>query len=186
MMNQLYRHFNNEGVLLYVGISLSSINRLGQHKDNSHWFETISRVEIENFKTREEAIEAEAKAIFHEKPKHNIMRPRHNQLMLEEAKKRVPPVPSKEELAPSVQSRKNLTARIVPFHIVYTLQEAANMLGIGSKSLRRLIDERKLGSITLPPHSEGNSRHGIPYKAKEAISGWQLISYLESLHEEAI
>jgi len=185
-MSQLYRHFNKEGDLLYVGISLSSINRLGQHKDNSHWFETISRVEIENFKTREEAVEAEAKAIFFEKPKYNIMRPRHNQLMLEEAQKRAALVQKKEELAPSIQSRKDLTARIVKFNIIYTPQEAANMLGIGSKSLRRLINERKLGVVILPPHSEGLTPRGVPYKEKEAISGWQLISYLESLHEEAI
>jgi hypothetical protein len=46
-MEHLYRHFDKDGTLLYVGISLSAINRLGQHKDNAHWFSSIKRVEIE-------------------------------------------------------------------------------------------------------------------------------------------
>jgi predicted GIY-YIG superfamily endonuclease len=184
-MPHLYRHFGKDGSLLYIGISLSAINRLGQHKDHSHWFESISRVEIENFETREETIEAEAKAIFAEKPKHNIMRPRHNQLMLEEARKRKAAEDEKRKSL-AEKSRKELTGNVVRFNILYTPQEVAKVLNIGSTSLRRLINERKLGAVTLPPNKEGISRHGVPYKSKEAISGWQLISYLESLHKEPI
>ena len=39
----LYRHFAADGSLLYVGISLSALNRLGQHKQNAEWFDKISR-----------------------------------------------------------------------------------------------------------------------------------------------
>tara|TARA_R110000868_G_scaffold210464_1_gene460521 strand:- start:102 stop:656 length:555 start_codon:yes stop_codon:yes gene_type:complete len=184
-MNQLYRHFDQNGLLLYVGISLSSLNRLGQHKDNSHWFESISRVEIENFETRKEAIEAEAKAIFAEKPKHNIMRPRHNQLMLEEARKREI-LERKEELKPNALSKKDLTARIVMFEIIYDLQNVAKILGISLKSVIRLIEEKKIGTLTMPPRIDGLTRYGIPHKEKVVISGWQLISYLENLHKDAI
>jgi hypothetical protein len=68
----LCRHFDFEGRLLYVGISLSALTRLAQHRRESYWYDHIARVEIEHFETREEALEAEAEAIRHEKPLHNI------------------------------------------------------------------------------------------------------------------
>ena len=69
MKTQLYRHFDKEDNLLYVGISFSSLLRLSQHKSLSSWYDQISRVTIENFENREQALEAETKAILNEKPK---------------------------------------------------------------------------------------------------------------------
>jgi hypothetical protein len=66
----LYRHFNEAGELLYVGISLCAIARLEQHK-RSPWFQEIRRVEIEQYPTREQAQFKEAWAIRREKPKYN-------------------------------------------------------------------------------------------------------------------
>ncbi len=68
---KLYRHFDMQGRLLYVGISLSAIQRLGQHQKESRWFDSITRVEIETFRTRDEAMVAEAKAIATEHPLYN-------------------------------------------------------------------------------------------------------------------
>jgi hypothetical protein len=68
----LYRHFDSEGCLLYVGISLNAIARLANHRLTSHWFETVARVEIERFRSRQAALAAERKAIRTEKPLHNI------------------------------------------------------------------------------------------------------------------
>jgi hypothetical protein len=45
---------------------------LGQHCDNAHWFEQITRVEMEQFATRKKAEIAERIAIKHEKPLYNI------------------------------------------------------------------------------------------------------------------
>jgi hypothetical protein len=67
---QLYRHFNSVGVLLYVGISLSAVNRLSQHKE-SFWFNKITHIEVETFPSRASAISAEAEAIASEKPLYN-------------------------------------------------------------------------------------------------------------------
>lgn len=72
MLCQLYRHYDADDNLLYVGISLSALMRLMQHRDSSDWFLSISKVTIENFPTREKALEAETNAIVNEKPKHNI------------------------------------------------------------------------------------------------------------------
>lgn len=69
----LYRHWNADGELLYVGISLSALGRLQQHNNASHWANQIARVTIETFDTRDEAAEAERLAIANENPKHNIV-----------------------------------------------------------------------------------------------------------------
>jgi len=178
-MSHLYRHFDKDGILLYVGISLSALNRLGQHKDHSHWFDTISRVEIENFNTREEALVAESLAIFNEKPTHNIKQPRRTQIMEDIARQNK----AQYVIERSQMSREELTGRVVRFNMLYTYQEAGAALGIGSYAVRVLVENKKLGSITLPPRKEGLSPHGTPFKEKRMVSGWQLITYLENLHE---
>jgi predicted GIY-YIG superfamily endonuclease len=71
-MINLYRHFDEAGSLLYVGISLSAVNRLSRHSHGSRWFSEIARVEIEKFGTREAAHEAETEAIRRERPKYNV------------------------------------------------------------------------------------------------------------------
>jgi len=72
MVCQLYRHYDDKDNLLYVGISLSALMRLMQHKDSSDWFLNIAKVTIETFPTREKALDAETQAIIKEKPIHNI------------------------------------------------------------------------------------------------------------------
>lgn len=72
----LYRHWNADGDLLYVGISLSALYRLSQHRQNADWYDDISEVTIQHFNSREEALRAERLAIQSECPAHNI---KHNQ-----------------------------------------------------------------------------------------------------------
>jgi hypothetical protein len=67
----LYRHFNKEGRLLYVGVSLTAIKRLVEHRNGCAWYRQIARIEVEWFDTRDEALAAEAEAIRTEKPRYN-------------------------------------------------------------------------------------------------------------------
>lgn len=68
----LYRHYDADGKLLYVGISLSAVERLNRHKrGKSSWFSQISRVEIEAHETRSGALKAEREAIENESPEYN-------------------------------------------------------------------------------------------------------------------
>ena len=69
----LYRHFDRDGRLLYIGISLNAIARLAEHRDTSHWFSQIARVEIEPYPTRKAALAAELEAIRTENPLYNIV-----------------------------------------------------------------------------------------------------------------
>lgn len=80
MNTSLYRHFANNGALLYVGISLSWPARTKAHAQKSNWFEQVAKVEIEQFSSREAALEAEREAIKRERPKFNIVHNRQAQV----------------------------------------------------------------------------------------------------------
>ena len=68
----LYRHYAADDTLLYAGISITALYRLHQHKKASDWFHLISKITLEHFDSREEALAAEKAAIQKECPKHNI------------------------------------------------------------------------------------------------------------------
>lgn len=70
---QLYRHWDESGTLLYVGISYSSLKRLRQHEKTARWFKLVKSVTIEQFSNRKEAEIAEMVAIKSEKPLYNIV-----------------------------------------------------------------------------------------------------------------
>lgn len=72
---ELYRHFNKEGILLYVGATSNILNRMSQHKVRTPWFSEIANTSIEYFQTKEELLLAEKQAIRLEQPVYNI---RHN------------------------------------------------------------------------------------------------------------
>lgn len=67
----LYRHFDADGRLLYVGVSNNVERRLIQHHRDSPWASEIASVVSEPMETREGALIAERAAIEAEKPIHN-------------------------------------------------------------------------------------------------------------------
>lgn len=71
----LYRYKDASGALLYVGISINAVARLGQHRKKD-WFPLIATISVERFETYAEAEIAELKAICNEQPIHNIIGPR--------------------------------------------------------------------------------------------------------------
>lgn len=72
----LYRHYDAFGRLLYVGISLSAVERLARHRVESHWVSHIARIEITAYGSRNDAVLAERRAIMRESPAHNILHAR--------------------------------------------------------------------------------------------------------------
>jgi len=72
MTCKLYRHYNDSGELLYVGVSLNAIQRLTQHNESSSWADDIAHIDIETFPDKEIALKYEKWAIQHEEPLHNI------------------------------------------------------------------------------------------------------------------
>lgn len=70
---QLYRLYDADGTLLYVGISYSAIARFAQHKTRQPWIGDVCTIAIETHDVSRREIERiEADAIRDEKPKHNI------------------------------------------------------------------------------------------------------------------
>ena len=71
MKYQLYRHFDQDGELLYVGMSISSLFRLAGHKRSS-WFPQIRKITIEHYSSKQAARIEEIVAIRTENPRYNI------------------------------------------------------------------------------------------------------------------
>lgn len=68
----LYRAYNSDGVLLYVGIARNWGRRWAQHSERSPFFAATARLDVERFPTRDAALAAERKAIKSEGPIHNV------------------------------------------------------------------------------------------------------------------
>lgn len=69
----LYRFFNTDGELLYIGIAGNPGRRFEQHDSEKEWAHTIAYSRLEHYASREEAAAAERIAIHNENPRHNIV-----------------------------------------------------------------------------------------------------------------
>lgn len=64
----VYRHYDAEGLLLYVGISIDPDTRQKQHRDGANWWRFSSTCDVDWYLTESDAAAAERKAIVHEAP----------------------------------------------------------------------------------------------------------------------
>ncbi len=72
MRYELYRHYDENSVLLYVGISYSAFLRLRNHKNASaKWFDKLSTIKVDHYPSKRSAEIAELKAIKDENPLYN-------------------------------------------------------------------------------------------------------------------
>lgn len=71
----VYRIYDNDEQLLYVGITKNVLGRMTKHK-RREWWPLARYMEITWFEGREAAKSAERHAIRDENPIHNITRPR--------------------------------------------------------------------------------------------------------------
>lgn len=157
MKTQLYRHFNKNGVLLYVGVSLCAVARLVQHREHSHWFKSITRVEIEMLDSREAAVMAERNAILTEKPRWNLSK-----------------VPT-EKRRPDV-SAETLRERVVEFKPMYTLKEVKEVLRCPIKTIVHWMDTGQMSYVEVPM-SRGTNK-------KRLVTGWQLLDFIDNLQAQ--
>jgi len=166
----LYRHFNAQGVLLYVGISLRPLTRTREHITLSGWANEITNVAIEYLPTRKEAMAAEAKAVIEENPLYNIRlrKPKKEPTFISRKLMRLAAV---TEVC-AEEARINLSHRILNFAPLYLPKDAANALGISVSILKQEIALSNIATVLIPsPRAE---------KMNTYITGWQLIDWLES------
>jgi hypothetical protein len=91
---QLYRLFDADGDLLYVGISYSAIARYAQHKAEKPWIGDVCTITIETHDVSRSEIEfVEAEVIRSEKPRYNVVHARGAVQPKATAARSVPPVP---------------------------------------------------------------------------------------------
>lgn len=67
----LYRAYDKNHELLYIGISSQVFGRFDQHSQTSKWMYECEYALMEHFMTRRQALEAEKLAIQEEFPKYN-------------------------------------------------------------------------------------------------------------------
>jgi hypothetical protein len=67
----IYRHYDADGGLIYLGQSVCPIRRLQQHSQSSDWFRDVAKVTIE-WVAASDVNYREASAIRAENPKHNF------------------------------------------------------------------------------------------------------------------
>lgn len=165
----LYRYFDKDDKLLYVGISLNAVYRLSQHKITSPWFYEIAKITVETLVNREQAMKAEVKAIQNEKPIHNIQH-KNKKLTASEVKK----LKIKE-------SREHLLKKVVAFQPLYTVDEVANMLKIARAKVNDLIDSCKIGHVRM-----GYRITRLGERPIIKITGWQVIELLEAMENQTV
>lgn len=71
----LYRMYDADDDLLYIGISGRGLRRFSEHRSNKAWWINVATIRVEHYDSAEMAGGAEAEAIWNEKPLHNV---RHN------------------------------------------------------------------------------------------------------------
>lgn len=165
MLTQLYRHYDKSGTLLYVGISLSTVARLAQHRDTAQWFDAITDIKIETFPTREDALAAERRAIASENPTCNI---RHR-LTIKQVKKEE----ATHAAGYAQKAKQSLMARYVAYDLTYRLKELPKLLGISPRQLNSYVDQGLLHTFEV---------EGRTYDQRVVlVSGWALIDFMEYL-----
>jgi predicted GIY-YIG superfamily endonuclease len=68
----LYRFFDTDGVLLYVGITNNPSRRFTQHGVSREWWHEVDTIRMERFPDRKSVLAAEKAAIQSERPRYNI------------------------------------------------------------------------------------------------------------------
>lgn len=84
----IYRLFDAEGELLYVGVTTNPSRRFSQHKAKKSWWPEVARKDILWMDTYHAAVMAEEDAIYRENPAKNISRPRPVWLVRQEAERK--------------------------------------------------------------------------------------------------
>ena len=69
----LYRFFDADGALLYIGITNCLPRRFERHEGEKPWFAHVARVTVEHHPDRDAALVAERIAIQQEKPRYNVV-----------------------------------------------------------------------------------------------------------------
>ncbi|OMI34420.1 GntR family transcriptional regulator [Streptomyces sparsogenes] len=164
----LYRYFDTDGGLLYIGISRDPDGRLKAHRDtHQKWVPMVKSRTLEWFDSRPEAAEAEKQAIQVERPRFNKA---HNQDRVAFAPSRWPSLAEQDNksnrlaalIRDEIETKRWLPGQLIPF--LNTLAKASGTSkSIAAKAVGQLRHEGLLtfraghGLFVAHPHSRRNS-----------------------------
>lgn len=77
----LYRCYDADGVLLYIGITQRGYDRFDNHRRSTAWWPEVASHTIQTYENRDEAQLAERHAIYREKPRYNVLHRRAGNLL---------------------------------------------------------------------------------------------------------
>lgn len=92
---RLYRYYDENDVLLYIGLTANFPQRNGNHSHYSLWFCNCAKITLERFSSKDELAKAEKEAVINEKPLFNIT---YSTTIKKEKKKRDVYVPTKDHI----------------------------------------------------------------------------------------
>jgi len=81
-IHTLYRFYDKDMTLLYVGITQRGSNRFDEHSSDQLWWQYSDTVQLEHFDTREQVSRAEKRAIKNESPVFNVQHSRRRDVLL--------------------------------------------------------------------------------------------------------
>jgi hypothetical protein len=139
----LYRLFDSEGRLLYVGIAFDPQARWLGHSSTKSWWNEVERREVEWHDTRSHALAVESNVILNEAPLYNIAG-------AEEPPPPVPPKMRKTRSAHSDQADRELSAAGKRWHrSKAALKEAdAELRAVLAEGRRQGIPLARLAELT--------------------------------------
>lgn len=147
----LYRFWNAEGHLLYVGLTVDPGARWKAHGREKSWWTEVVTVTLEWFPDRDSVEIAEIKAIREEKPRYNVV---HNQPVAEEPQVELTVVGwhdwDESEMTP--EWRKSI-ARLTRDEWLRT-GEVAMLLGVSIGTIQRGIRNGDIGYRLKPGGSQ--------------------------------
>jgi excisionase family DNA binding protein len=160
----LYRHYDAEGKLLYVGISLSAVKRLSEHMKEACWADKIVKVEIETFETREKALDAETNAIQTESPTHNIKKRKKPFLITEKFERQI------KYLSDVVNETYNNISSEYNGIWLFRINDAAEILDTDKQTIKAMIQTGEIKPVfvgktaRVPAYEINRILMGIPQR----------------------
>lgn len=147
----IYRFFDADGVLLYVGITERFGQRWAHHARNKPWWDEVHSQTAEWHPERALAVEAEKNAIRTEKPKYNIVH-------------RPKPAKTKPVSEKPAKVRERLPALSIPGYL--TTKEVAAYLGVKPRTVNQYLWREEM--------PEPDERVGpLPLWKEETIEKWR-------------
>jgi predicted GIY-YIG superfamily endonuclease len=158
----IYRMYDEDGALLYIGVSRDFGHRWTQHARKQPWYDLVDRQTVEWRASRHEALTAETAAIKVERPKFNVV---HSPLRESAPPVRRPPPPqadAEQDVERDEQERRLIEERAAEQRRVLkalgpnaSMQEAAAAIAASAPLLtqeqREILRPLLAGTIPAEP-----------------------------------